>query len=296
VTLGTLNELKTDPLSPRSAVYASGFLRDNFNFVLKSKSLKDLRQNRTWPISERADRLLLAIARHNPNVGDQFPLPRNDLFALETAGIHPTTNVEMHLDNERFVTDALVESRSSTSAELLFLWSRYLVETKHYLCDDGGIHQITPAGWERLERGPNRESHAAFVAMSFAEEMRFLFREGIEPAAAASGFKAERADSRDYVNRIDDEIIAMLRKARFCIADFTRQSNGAYFEAGFAQGLGLTVIWCCAEAEGNDVHFDTRQYSLLHWKKEDMGAFRKALHHRIEAVIGTGPLKPIPLS
>ncbi len=34
---------------------------------------------------------------------------------------------------------------------------------------------------------------------------------------------------------------------RFMIADFTGHRGGVYFEAGFAHGLGIPVIWTCRE-------------------------------------------------
>ena len=36
-----------------------------------------------------------------------------------------------------------------------------------------------------------------------------------------------------------------IRKSKFLIADFTGQRGGVYYEAGFAYGLGLPVIWTC---------------------------------------------------
>ena len=65
--------------------------------------------------------------------------------------------------------------------------------------------------------------------------------------------------------------------------------NGVYFEAGFAQGLGLKVIWTCHEDHVKDLHFDTRQENHITWENpEDL---REKLKNRIRAVIGFGPHK-----
>ena len=71
---------------------------------------------------------------------------------------------------------------------------------------------------------------------------------------------------KEHNNDITDEIIAEIRKSRFLVADFTRQRGGVYFEAGFAKGLEIPVIFTCKEDEIDQVHFDTRQYNHILWK------------------------------
>ena len=93
------------------------------------------------------------------------------------------------------------------------------------------------------------------------------------------------------VNKIDDEIIAEIRRSRFLVADFTHGEKGArggvYFEAGFAQGLGIPVIYTCRYNMVDELHFDTRQYAHIVWNTpEDL---RNELKNRIMARIGEGP-------
>ena len=61
-----------------------------------------------------------------------------------------------------------------------------------------------------------------------------------------------------------------------------------YFEAGFALGLGLQVIWTCKESDLKDVHFDNRQYNFVIWEEDKLNEFKVALQNRIEATIGRG--------
>ena len=84
----------------------------------------------------------------------------------------------------------------------------------------------------------------------------------------------------------------MIRRSRFVVADFTGQRGGVYFEAGYALGLGLRVIWLCRDGELKDVHFDTRQYNFLVWKAGEYADLAKRLQNRIEATLGRGPIKP----
>ena len=71
--------------------------------------------------------------------------------------------------------------------------------------------------------------------------------------------------------------------ARFVIAEFTGQRHGVYFEAGFAYGLGLPVIWCCRKDDVDKLHFDTRQYNHIVW--DNIEDFKSKLVNRIKATI-----------
>jgi nucleoside 2-deoxyribosyltransferase len=78
-------------------------------------------------------------------------------------------------------------------------------------------------------------------------------------------------------------IVAEIRRSGLVVADFTGNRGGVYFEAGFAMGLGIPVIWTCRDTDINAVHFDTRQYNHIVWK--EAGDLREQLQRRIEATI-----------
>jgi len=67
------------------------------------------------------------------------------------------------------------------------------------------------------------------------------------------------------------------------VADFTGSRGGVYFEAGFALGLGIPVIWSCRKNDVKKVHFDTRQYNHIVWN--DSSDLYRQLRDRIEATI-----------
>jgi nucleoside 2-deoxyribosyltransferase len=83
--------------------------------------------------------------------------------------------------------------------------------------------------------------------------------------------------------------LAQIRISRFVVADFTcepdKDRGGVYFEAGFALGLGLPVIWTARR--GTTLHFDTRQYNHILW--DDPAELKEALYNRIIALLGRGP-------
>ena len=81
--------------------------------------------------------------------------------------------------------------------------------------------------------------------------------------------------------------MAEIRMSRFVVADYTGQRNGVYFEAGFAAGLGLTIIPTRRADEIDQLHFDIKHLNTLVWKAPTELA--DTLAKRIRAVIGAGP-------
>ena len=145
---------------------------------------------------------------------------------------------------------------------------------------------VTVLGWEYLAalKQKTSESPQAFVAMSFDLSRRPIFDNGISPVEATTGFKMVRLDNVEHIERIDDRLLVEIRRSRFLVAEMTGHNRGVYFEAGYAMGLGLPVIWVCKDGEEKGLHFDTRQYNFILWKDED--DLKERLANRILAVIG----------
>jgi len=148
---------------------------------------------------------------------------------------------------------------------------------------------VTVQGYARLESlqaRPNA-SMQVFVAMWFDPSMEQVYEKGIKLGIEDSGYKSVRIDKKEHNNKIDDEIIAEIKRSRFIVADFTQKPGdargGVYYEAGFAHGLGIPVIFCCRKDAINEVHFDTRQYKHILWSTPE--ELREQLTLRIAAVI-----------
>jgi hypothetical protein len=154
---------------------------------------------------------------------------------------------------------------------------------------------IAAPGWDRIEEleAARPSTTQAFVAMWFDDSMMLAFKDGLAPAIRDAGYEPLRIDNKEHINKIDDEIIAEIRRSRFLVADFTcepeKVRGGVYFEAGFAKGLDIPVFWTVQAESTKDLHFDTRQFAHIVWK--DPPDLRKQLADRIAAVIGYGPLK-----
>ncbi len=177
---------------------------------------------------------------------------------------------------------------------------RYLID---YLSEKGFIRKttpdnnvnisltITPEGFlyiEDIQKNPN--SNLGFCAMWFDEEVKPAWENAIEPAIKQAGYDPKRIDAHPHNGVIVDEIISLIRRSKFVISDLTGSRGGVYFEAGFAKGLGLEVIFTCRKdhLKDNLLHFDVRHYNFLTWETEKYDEFKKNLTLRIEGTLGRG--------
>jgi len=90
-------------------------------------------------------------------------------------------------------------------------------------------------------------------------------------------------DQDPHNEKIDDRIMAEIRRSGLLIADVTNHRPGVYFEAGFALGLGIPVFWTCRETDIDAAHFDTRQYNHVVWANSE--ELKEKLANRIAANI-----------
>lgn len=193
----------------------------------------------------------------------------------------------------RFFAETESSSLRETSELLTMLRNQRLVEGSFSLSGSASIRP-TVGGWFELEKlnRPHSDSAQVFVAMWFNKATDDVYINGIVPALTAVGYRPVRIDKKEHNNKIDDEIVAEIRRSRFLVADFTcepgKVRGGVYYEAGFAQGLGIPVIWMCKATSIDDLHFDTRQYAHIVWK--DAPDLYVQLRSRVGATIGDGPL------
>ena len=261
--------------------------------------------------SNRDRALLTTILVDNREQGDRWPIVTTDL--LGKARSKSPTPVDQR--GERLLQ--FISNQSDSLADAVevkeesygaYAWSEsvewgevtYLLD---YLEEMGWIQGqrsvarsftggLTVAGHGRLaEQRVNVDSSQVFVAMWFDDSMSEAFENGIEPAILEAGYVPLRIDQKEHVNKIDDEIISELRRSRFLVSDFTQGEDGArggvYYEAGFAHGLDLPVIFTCRDDTVETLHFDTEHYNHIVWTTSM--ELREKLKNRILAVIGEGP-------
>ncbi len=181
---------------------------------------------------------------------------------------------------------------------------------------------ISAKGYQRLREinNPGKNSRQCFVAMWFSSEMKNVYEKAIKPAIefvepgeTEPRFTSVKIDDLDHLNDINDEIIAQIRRSRFMVCDLSGYRGGVYFEAGFAYGLGLEVIYTCNKNWTKDeilmddsghkidtlydsvkreiavkkegVHFDLAHRNRIEWDVDHLEDFRIKLNNRIRANI-----------
>lgn len=254
-------------LTERQRANISGWLRENPNFKIDTACLDFLRAIRTPSFHSRADKLLLNLEKETEYAGQFLNINRSWYGSSWT-----------YNENEL--------------SELI----NYLKESRRIDKQGGRVVscKITPDGWEHLEKLKefNPTSNQCFVAMWFDDKMDKIYDGAFVKGIEEAGYKPHRVDQRQYNNKIDDEIIAQIRRSRFIVSDFTGHRGGVYYEAGFARGLGLQVIFTCRKDEMDKLHFDVRQYNCIDWEEGNLPELIKRLTNRIESVFGHGSYRP----
>jgi hypothetical protein len=279
--------LTASPLFSESQVgCASGWVREHPDVLIDSNVARFLREVPIPTPDVKATKLFLALTRLYPTPGEHISLPFTTLSALlNRREGHPSSS---SFPGEEAKLVALTGAAwAANSNELWFLLVDYLADSQKYILRVGQgdkIFKISPHGWAHLA-GSNPNSKVGFIAMWIDTRLNPLLA-AIERGISDAGYAPERIDKVEHNNRIDDEIIAHIRRTRFVVADMTGNRGGVYFESGFALGLGLEVVWLCRKGRLNRVHFDNRQYNFIEWSFDDLPALSQRLKSRIEARFG----------
>jgi hypothetical protein len=211
----------------------------------------------------------------------------------EFAKLYPNPDIDIPADSiERGMPILLGISYSRHVIDLRLLLE--ILVRDDLLRRGTAVYGITVKGILTCEELLASKSSAAqgFVAMWFDPSLNEAWTNGSDPGIRAAGFQPFRIDNKDYVGGISDEIMAEIRRSRFVVADYTGHRGGVYFEAGFALGLGLTVIPTCRDDEISELHFDIKHLNTLGWQTP--AELADKLNKRIRAVVGVGPDAPDP--
>lgn len=109
------------------------------------------------------------------------------------------------------------------------------------------------------------------------------------------GVSLRRVDRIEHNDDIDDRIILEIQQADFVIADLTYARPSVYFEAGYAQGRPVPVLYTARkdhfQARSDDshgnfrVHFDLQMRNIIAWARPGDAMFTKRLKTRVNKVI-----------
>jgi hypothetical protein len=148
---------------------------------------------------------------------------------------------------------------------------------------------LTFDGWKQFEefRRGAPSGRKAFMAMEYGDPvLDRLVNDHFRPAVAQTGFELRRLDDDPRAGLIDDRLRVEIRSARFLIVDLTHRNAGAYWEAGYAEGLGKPVIYTCERTKFREAsHFDTNHHLHVLWTLDAVDAAVKELKATIRATI-----------
>ncbi len=116
---------------------------------------------------------------------------------------------------------------------------------------------LTWEGWAQVEPVSGAAVKTVFVAMNFPPALDQAY-EAIKLAIERVGLTSIRTDKESFAEKICDHILTEIHNAEFVVADFTNQSRGVYFEAGYVLALNKKLIWCCRDDDVENLHFDNQ--------------------------------------
>lgn len=150
-------------------------------------------------------------------------------------------------------------------------------------------YRLTPQGWERVNelRRKRPDSKKVFIAMWYDIEEKYkkTCEKAFIPALKETGFEPAIMVFLEHNEKIDDQIMVEIKGSKFLIADLTGSRGSVLWEAGFAMGLGIKVIWTCHKDWLNEekIPFTIRQFNYIDWKEHD--DLKKRLINRIKNTI-----------
>lgn len=227
--------------------------------------------------SERVDCILLFLNSCIKHIGQQITLNYQELLSALFVD-------RKELDN----TGSWLNRNSDDCEHEIKYMLDYLTRCSYIEYTDGPNEEdcidisLTPEGYARVDVLQKNTSYGrqVLVAMEFSDRTKQL-REAIRKGIYDADYMAVFIDEVQHNELITPELLKHIRDSKFVVVDLTHQNNGAYFEEGYAMGLGKPVIQLCKK--DTKLHFDIAQKNTIIWETED--EVPEKLTNRIKATI-----------
>ncbi len=218
------------------------------DFELTSEWTHNIIQNKQLPNPiEQIDNLLLFF-------GNNFSLGSN--ISIDNLN---------ELREEKFMS--IIGCLNRDNLDFIFKSS----EKQGYTYIENGYLTLSIKGWDRfdkLKRGKT-DSKKAFLAMQFNSE--FITKDlinKIKNSLEEVGYQLENLQDRPQAGLIDANLRQRIKNSKFLVVDLSDANNGAYWEAGYGEGLGKPVIYICDRGQfDKKVHFDTNHHLTVMYDK-----------------------------
>jgi len=222
--------------------------------LVTSELLQNILDNTELPKpQEQLENLILWLGEAQPNMGASIPVKGEAIAAIGAVDDHSLGFLLNQAQDAGLLTGGCAYSADRS---LVFYRQR-----------------LTFSGWQRFEELKRGKStgRIAFMAMPFGDmELDQIYKDHFKAGVAATGFELKRLDEGQPAGLIDDRLRVEIRQCRFLVADLTHENRGAYWEAGFAEGLGKPVIYTCRknvfEDKSKGTHFDTNHHLTVVWE------------------------------
>lgn len=270
ITRTALHNLRSEKLTEKKSALLSHAIRrmqkQNSWPEINSKILDVIMESNYLPSpAEQADNLILWI-------GDNIDAPGVEIGVdpdLHKAIIGAVNNHNFHFIVSSLIEQGLVLSKSEMVKRPVTLsfkgWQRY----------------------ELIKKGA-LDSRKAFMAMPFGNDLiDKLYRDYFKKAVEQTGFNLFRIDEEPKAGSIDDRLRVEIRTSKFLIAELTGGNHGAYWEAGFAEGLGKPVIYTCESSyfRNEGTHFDTNHLHTVLWEPNRLEEAAERLKITVRATL-----------
>ena len=159
------------------------------------------------------------------------------------------THSWVHEDNLKLLHDFLINSASNEQLTLV-----YQIATGQNVVPT--MNPVLPC------------SGSVFVSMPMNKEKYDCvhdIRTGTQTAIIATKNQPYYLDIDAHNGNISVRMFDEIQSCKFLVADFTYQNAGVYYEAGYAKGIGKTVIHTCRSDEFCNLHFDLKQIQFVVW-------------------------------
>lgn len=141
---------------------------------------------------------------------------------------------------------------------------------------------LTFEGWEQYEAEQKGRlaGNYGFIALQFDDpELNEIVEHLKEQIRKELGYNLVHMLDVERPGIIDSIMRVQIRDSAFVIADLTHDNRGAYWEAGYAEGLGKPVLYICEtqKFERLGTHFDTNHLTTIKWSVEEKKEFAERL-------------------
>ena len=264
---------------------------DSYNEIFKDSNVRkghsvhidsDIIEN--WypkSFAERTDMILLYLGSQIKHIGQFYALNMQETFSL--LFIDRYENIDNTTTNDKNVARKRSVCLDEAKYMLDFLKTSLLIEYNYGSSEDKFMQiQLTPKGYARIDELQKNTGYGknVLVAMKFGDDTKTL-REAIRLGIQTAGYIAIFIDEVQHNDFITPELLKHIRDSKFVVVDLTHQNNGAYFEEGYAMGLGKPVIQLCKK--DIKLHFDIAQKNTIMWENE--AEISERLKNRIIATI-----------